>query len=50
MGHALTEQRFGLYKDMKKWFDKWFVAKEEHFYRRGIHKDEKMCDKQWGIL
>ena len=27
MIHALTEQRFGSYEDVKKWLDEWFVAK-----------------------
>jgi hypothetical protein len=35
-GEALTEQHFSLYEDIKKWFDKWFVAKRKIF--TGIHK------------
>ena len=31
MGHALAEQCFGLYEDVKKWFDEWFAAKREDF-------------------
>ena len=38
MGHALAEQRFGSYEDVKKWLDEWFAAKGEDFYWRGIHK------------
>jgi len=38
MGHALAEQRFSSYKDVKKWLDEWFAAKGEDFYWRGIHK------------
>ena len=38
MRHALAEQRFGSYEDVKKWLDEWFAAKEEDFYWRGIHK------------
>ena len=30
-GHALAEQRFGSYEDVKKWF----AAKGEDFYWRG---------------
>jgi len=32
MGHALAEQRFDSYEDVKKWFDEWFAAKGEDFY------------------
>jgi len=38
MGHALAEQRFGPYEDVKKWLDQWFAAKGEDFYWRSIHK------------
>ena len=31
MGHALAEQRFGSYEDVKKWLDEWFAAKGEGF-------------------
>jgi len=31
MGHALAEQRFGSYEDVKKWLDEWFAAKGEDF-------------------
>jgi len=47
MGHALAEQRFGSYKDVKKWLDEWFAAKVEDFYWRGIQvarKMGKMCN------
>ena len=33
MGHALTEQRFGSYEDVKKWLDEWIAAKGEDFTR-----------------
>ena len=36
MDHALVEQRFGSYEDVKKWRDEWFAAKGEDFYWRGI--------------
>jgi len=32
MDHALAEQRFGSYEDVKKWLDEWFAAKGEDFY------------------
>ena len=38
MGHALAQQRFGSYEDVKKWLDEWFTAKGEDFYWRDIHK------------
>ena len=31
MGHALAEQRFGSYEDVKKWLDEWFAAKGKIF-------------------
>ena len=34
MGHALAEQRFSSYGDLKKWLDEWFAAKGEDFYWR----------------
>jgi len=39
--HALAEQRFGSYEDVKKWLDEWFAAKGEDFYWRGCPKDGK---------
>jgi len=36
MDHALAEQCFGSYEDVKKWLDEWFAAKGEDFYWRGI--------------
>jgi len=45
MGHALTEQRFGSYEDVKKWLDKWFAAKGKDIYWRGIHKLSERWEK-----
>jgi len=28
MGHALAQQRFTSYKDIRKWLDDWFSSKE----------------------
>jgi len=36
MGHALAEQRFGSYEDMKKWFYEW--------YPQMARKMGKMCN------
>jgi len=45
MGHALAEQRFGSYEDMKKWLDEWFAAKGEDVYWRDIHKLPERWEK-----
>jgi len=45
MGHALTEQRFGSYEDVKKWLDEWFAAKGEDIYWRGIYKLSERWEK-----
>ena len=45
MNHALAEQRFGSDEDVKKWLDKWFAAKGEDFYWRGIHKLPEKWEK-----
>jgi len=44
MSHALAEQRFGSYEDVKKWLDEWFAAKGEDFYWR-IHKLPERWEK-----
>jgi len=44
MGHALAEQCFGSYEDVKKWLDEWFAAKGEDFYC-GIHKLPERWEK-----
>ena len=38
MGHALAQQRFTSYEDVRKWLDDWFGSKEQQFFWRGIHK------------
>jgi len=38
MGHALAQQRFTSYEDVRKWLDDWFDSKEQQFFWRGIHK------------
>jgi len=45
MGHALVEQRFDSYEDVKKWLDEWFTAKGEDFCWRGIHKLSERWEK-----
>ena len=36
LGHALAEQRFTLYENVREWLDNWFDLKDEQFYWRGI--------------
>jgi len=38
MGHALAQQRFTSYEDVRKWLDDWFGSKEQQFFWHGIHK------------
>ena len=45
MGHALAEQRFTSYEDVKKWLDDWFGSKDHQFYWRGIHKLPERWEK-----
>ena len=35
--HALAEQRFTLYENVREWLDNWFDLKDKQFYWRGIH-------------
>jgi len=37
-GHALAEQHFDSYDDVRKWLDEWFASKVKEFFWRGIHK------------
>ena len=37
LGHALAEQRFTSYENVREWLDKWFDLKDEQFYWHGIH-------------
>lgn len=36
MQHALADQHFSKYDEVKKWIDSWIAAKEPHFFRDGI--------------
>ena len=38
MGHALAEQRFDSYENVKKWLDYWFDSKDKQFFWSGIYK------------
>ena len=38
MGHALAEQHFYSYEDVRNWLDECFASKEKEFSLCGIHK------------
>jgi len=38
IGHALAQQRFTSYEDVRKWLDDWFGSKEQQFFWRGTYK------------
>ena len=38
MGHALSDQHFTSYENVRKWLDDWFASKERQFFWRGIHQ------------
>ncbi|GBP81367.1 Mariner Mos1 transposase [Eumeta japonica] len=47
MAHALLEQRFISYEDIKNWVDSWIASKDKEFFRLGIEcclKDGKNDD------
>ncbi|EFN76007.1 Histone-lysine N-methyltransferase SETMAR, partial [Harpegnathos saltator] len=45
MGHALAEQRFTSYENVRKWLDDWFASKEQQFFWCGIHKLSNRWEK-----
>ena len=47
MGHALAEQRFDSYENVKKCLDDWFDSKNEQFFWRGIHKFPERWENVW---
>ena len=38
MSHALAEERFQSFEDIKKWVDSWIASKDEEFFRNGIRE------------
>ena len=38
MGHALSDQRFASYENVRKCLDDWFASKERQLFLRGIHR------------
>ncbi|GFV40816.1 mariner Mos1 transposase [Trichonephila clavipes] len=44
LGHALADQRFTFYKNVKSWLDDWLASKYRSFFWRGIHK----LPERWG--
>ena len=45
MGHALSDQHFTSYENVRKWLDDWFASKERQFFWRGIHQLPDRCEK-----
>jgi len=45
MGHALAEQHFADFEQLKNWVIQWFASKDEQFYWRGIHKLPERWEK-----
>ena len=43
MAHALSEQHFTSYEDVKNWLDSWIASKDEEFFKRGI----RMLPERW---
>ena len=37
MGHALSDQHFTSYENVRKCLDDWFASKERQLFSRGIH-------------
>ena len=44
MGHALSDQHFTSYENVRKWLDDWFASKERQFFWLGIHQ----LPDRWG--
>ncbi|GFX49884.1 mariner Mos1 transposase [Trichonephila clavipes] len=44
LGHALADQRFTSYENVKPWLDDWLASKDRSFFWRGIHK----LPERWG--
>ncbi|GFX16354.1 mariner Mos1 transposase [Trichonephila clavipes] len=44
LGHALADQRFTSYENVKSWLDDGLASKDRSFFWRGIHK----LPKKWG--
>ena len=38
MRHALSDQHFTSYENVRKWLDDWLASKERQFFSRGIHQ------------
>ena len=45
LGHALAEQPFTSYENVREWLDNWFDLKDEQFYWRGIHRLPEWWEK-----
>ncbi|XP_076386078.1 uncharacterized protein LOC143263911 [Megachile rotundata] len=38
MGHALAEEHFANFEEVREWFNEWFCSKDKQFFWDGIHK------------
>ena len=38
IGHALSDQHFTSYENVRKWLEDWFASKERQIFWRGIHQ------------
>ncbi|GFX32748.1 mariner Mos1 transposase [Trichonephila clavipes] len=38
LGHALADQCFNSYENVKSWLDDWLASKDQSYFWRGIHK------------
>ncbi|GFV21722.1 mariner Mos1 transposase [Trichonephila clavipes] len=45
LGHALAEQHFTSYENVKSWLDDWLASKDRTFLGGGIHKLHERCRK-----
>ena len=46
LDHALAEQRFPSYENVREWLDNWFDLKAEQFYWSGIHHLPERWEKR----
>ena len=45
MGHALSNQHFTSYENVRKWLDDWFASRERQFFWHGIHQLPDIWEK-----
>ena len=47
MGHALAQQRFTSYEDVRKWLDDWFGSKQQQFFLAWHPQIVKQVEKMY---